>query len=76
MVSIDDYAACFDNIDPLAPHKKWTTKQVGNPSSNIRDLVHRERVQAAFILSDPVDWSRDIQVSWILDNLTLHFTAI
>ncbi|KAL6203133.1 hypothetical protein ACLB2K_026836 [Fragaria x ananassa] len=62
VVSIDDYAACFENIDPLAPHKKWTTKHVGNPDSAIRDLVHRERIQAAFILSDPVDWGRDIQV--------------
>ncbi|KAM5583898.1 hypothetical protein ABKV19_003665 [Rosa sericea] len=62
VVSIDDYAACFENIDPLAPHKKWTTKQVGNPNSAIRDLVRTERVQAAFVLSDSVDWSRDIQV--------------
>ena len=76
VVSIDDYAACFENIDPLAPHKKWTTKHVGNPDSAIRDLVHRERIQAAFILSDPVDWSRDIQVIWILDKLTLHFVKI
>ncbi|KAK9940292.1 hypothetical protein M0R45_016960 [Rubus argutus] len=68
VLSIDDYAACFENIDPLAPHKKWTTKQFACQNSAvskevaIQDLVRTQRVKAAFILSDSVDWSRDIQV--------------
>ncbi|GMN24490.1 hypothetical protein TIFTF001_000591 [Ficus carica] len=67
VLSIDDYALCFDNIDPLAPYKKWTTKQVSYQSSNtkatdLRENIRSQRVQAVFIVSDSVDWSRDIQV--------------
>ncbi|XP_045804657.1 uncharacterized CDP-alcohol phosphatidyltransferase class-I family protein C22A12.08c-like isoform X2 [Trifolium pratense] len=67
VISIDEYASCFENIDPLAPYKKWTTKldATKNPKfdqSGPRVDVFSERVQAAFIVSDPVDWSRDIQV--------------
>lgn len=68
VLSIDEYASCFDNIDPLAPYKKWTTKlpATQNPKSDAKGPridVFSERVQAAFIVSDPVDWSRDIQVT-------------
>ncbi|KAB2606785.1 hypothetical protein D8674_006502 [Pyrus ussuriensis x Pyrus communis] len=64
VLSIDDYASCFDNIDPLAPYKKWITKQVADQSRAVaaKDLVLSQRVQAAFVVSDSVDWSRDIQV--------------
>lgn len=67
VISIDEYASCFENIDPLAPYKKWTTKlaDTQNPKfdeSGPRVDVFSERVEAAFIVSDPVDWSRDIQV--------------
>lgn len=71
VLSIDDYASCFENIDPLAPYKKWITKQVADQNSTVKavaakDLVLSQRVQAAFVVSDSVDWSRDIQV--ILDK--------
>ncbi|KAI8016440.1 Uncharacterized protein YKR070W [Camellia lanceoleosa] len=59
--SIDEYASCFDNIDPLAQFKKWTTGHV-NQNNTIRSTACTQRVQAAFIVSDSVDWSRDIQV--------------
>ncbi|WJX29376.1 hypothetical protein P8452_18027 [Trifolium repens] len=67
VISIDEYALCFENIDPLAPYKKWTTKldAAKNPKfdqSGPQIDVFSEKVQAAFIVSDPVDWSRDIQV--------------
>lgn len=73
VLSIDDYAACFENIDPLAPYKKWTTKHFAYQNSAskvvaIQDLVRKQRVKAAFILSDSVDWSRDIQVILILEQ--------
>ncbi|CAH2065318.1 unnamed protein product [Thlaspi arvense] len=58
VISLDEYASYFDNIDPLAPYKKWITGQETRSRAN----VPSERVQAAFIVSDPVDWSRDIQV--------------
>ncbi|CAJ1956034.1 unnamed protein product [Sphenostylis stenocarpa] len=67
VLSIDEYASCFENIDPLAPYKKWTTKLAVTQNSKFNESVPRndvlsKRVQAAFVVSDPVDWSRDIQV--------------
>ncbi|XP_023876252.2 mitochondrial hydrolase YKR070W [Quercus suber] len=67
VLSIDEYASCFDDIDPLAQYKEWITKKVANQSRTFKEIgprksVHSERVQAAFIVSDSVDWSRDIQV--------------
>ncbi|KAM6578761.1 hypothetical protein CsatB_030598 [Cannabis sativa] len=67
VLSIDDYASFFENIDPLLPYKKWNTKQTDYQNSNFKDTALRndvcsQRVQAVFIVSDSVDWSRDIQV--------------
>ncbi|KAL4308147.1 hypothetical protein GQ457_01G038090 [Hibiscus cannabinus] len=61
VISIDEYALCFDNIDPLAPHKKWGTMEVAVNRTR-KCSINSERVQAAFVVSDSVDWSRDIQV--------------
>ncbi|BAT91923.1 hypothetical protein VIGAN_07056600 [Vigna angularis var. angularis] len=66
-LSIDEYASCFENIDPLAPYKKWTSNLATMQNSKFNESFPRndvlsKRVQAAFIVSDPVDWSRDIQV--------------
>lgn len=68
MISLDEYASYFDNIDPLAPYKKWITGQdvAKETTAGSRANVVSERVQAAFIVSDPVDWSRDIQVYHII----------
>ncbi|MED6180064.1 hypothetical protein PIB30_006878 [Stylosanthes scabra] len=68
VLSIDEYASCFEHIDPLASYKKWTTENVKVNESTPRNDVLSKRVQAAFIVSDPVDWSRDIQV--LCDILT------
>ncbi|KAJ1395115.1 HAD-superfamily hydrolase, subfamily IIA, CECR5 [Sesbania bispinosa] len=67
VLSIDEYASFFENIDPLAPYKEWTTKLAATQNAKFnnsapRNDVFSERVQAAFVVSDPVDWSRDIQV--------------
>ncbi|KAJ8563548.1 hypothetical protein K7X08_032000 [Anisodus acutangulus] len=68
VVSIDEYASYFDNIDPLAQYKKWTDKQQdANQNSKPKHIALSndpcsQRVQAVFIVSDSVDWSRDIQV--------------
>lgn len=67
VLSIDEYASFFDNIDPLAPYKKWATIKGANHEKTIADVAEKkkictERVGAAFIVSDSVDWSRDIQV--------------
>ncbi|KAH0659681.1 hypothetical protein KY289_028429 [Solanum tuberosum] len=67
VLSIDEYASCFDNIDPLAQYKKWTDKLDGNQSSKSKHTALSndpcsQRVAAVFVVSDSVDWSRDIQV--------------
>ncbi|XP_050385382.1 uncharacterized protein YKR070W isoform X2 [Argentina anserina] len=67
VLSLDEYASYFKNIDPVAQYKLWRTKQALDRSSHLKDSVPRynvysERVSAAFVVSDPVDWGRDIQV--------------
>ncbi|XP_075100580.1 mitochondrial hydrolase YKR070W-like [Nicotiana tabacum] len=67
VLSIDEYASYFDNIDPLAQYKKWTDKQDVNQNSKSKHFALSndpcsQRVQAVFVVSDSVDWSRDIQV--------------
>ncbi|CAN0923319.1 Uncharacterized protein YKR070W [Linum grandiflorum] len=64
VVSIDKYTTCFPGIDPLAPYKKWEVEQVAK-NIDISDDINStclQPVQAVFVLSDPIDWSRDIQV--------------
>jgi len=81
VLSIDEYASFFENIDPLAPYKKWTTNLAAKPNSTFsesfpRNDVFSKRVQAAFVVSDPVDWSRDIQVTeicWVIHMNCLSF---
>ena len=71
MIPIDEYALCFDNIDPLAPYKKWSTMEAAVNSTR-KCSINSERVQAAFVVSDSVDWSRDIQVA--LNNIIISNT--
>lgn len=71
VLSIDEYASYFDNIDPLAQYKKWTDKLDGNQSSNSKHIALSndpcsQRVAAVFVVSDSVDWSRDIQVFFFI----------
>ncbi|KAK2979335.1 hypothetical protein RJ640_013299 [Escallonia rubra] len=66
VISLEEYASCFDNIDPVSHFKSWTSQQA-NLHGNSRELVpsfdvSSDRVKAAFVVSDPVDWGRDIQV--------------
>lgn len=62
VLSMDEYASCFDGIDPLAQFKKWKGVNQSLKETASRHNVHSEKVRAAFIVSDPVDWSRDVQV--------------
>ncbi|KAL3750727.1 hypothetical protein ACJRO7_011683 [Eucalyptus globulus] len=68
VLSIDEYTSYFDAIDPLATYKRWTTKTdidqniTSNETAKRKIAVQTERVQAAFVVGDSVDWSRDIQV--------------
>jgi hypothetical protein len=67
VVSLDEYASLFENIDPLSEYKKWTANQVLDRSVHPMNTVPRydvssEAVKAVFVVSDPVDWGRDIQV--------------
>ena len=67
VLSLDEYASYFENIDPVSRYKMWTTKQELVKSSYPGKLVPSynitaDRVKAVFVVSDPVDWGRDIQV--------------
>ncbi|KAL2486615.1 hydrolase family protein/HAD-superfamily protein [Abeliophyllum distichum] len=67
VLSVDEYASYFENIDPLAQYKNWTKQLTGNRNSSSREMDTiddpcSQRVKAVFIVSDSVDWSRDIQV--------------
>ncbi|KAK0592790.1 hypothetical protein LWI29_025459 [Acer saccharum] len=64
VLSLDEYASYFENIDPVSQYKTWTTEQVSTRSCHSVPgyIVSSERVKAAFVISDPVDWGRDIQV--------------
>ncbi|KAK4578956.1 hypothetical protein RGQ29_028857 [Quercus rubra] len=67
VLSLDEYASYFENIDPVSQYKMWTAKQESGNGSDSKKLVPKydatsDRVKAAFVVSDPVDWGRDIQV--------------
>ncbi|XP_057799075.1 uncharacterized protein YKR070W isoform X6 [Salvia miltiorrhiza] len=71
VVSLDEYASYFSNIDPVAQYKRWTTRQESKCSKNSDKIIHQgysKKVKAVFVVSDPVDWGRDIQV--LCDILT------
>ncbi|KAL6648331.1 hypothetical protein ACP70R_012555 [Stipagrostis hirtigluma subsp. patula] len=65
VLSIDEYSSYFRDIDPLAPFKTW---KLGQTDNNMSAKVHpsydvyAERVKGVFVVSDPVDWGRDLQV--------------
>ncbi|KAL3850740.1 hypothetical protein ACJIZ3_012622 [Penstemon smallii] len=74
VLSMDEYASYFENIDPLGQYKSWIKKQADNKQRSSRDIAMgndpcSQRVQAVFIVSDSVDWSRDIQVFLYLHHL-------
>ncbi|XP_072975184.1 mitochondrial hydrolase YKR070W [Typha angustifolia] len=67
VLSIDEYASYFSGIDPLSSYKTWGVKQPHNKKCNSEDThprfdVYLDRVKGVFVVSDPVDWGRDIQV--------------
>lgn len=62
---MDEYASYFPNIDPLSESKRWLPKNDKNTAegSHLTYDLYSESVKGAFVVSDPVDWGRDIQVS-------------
>ncbi|OAY74316.1 Uncharacterized protein ACMD2_01482, partial [Ananas comosus] len=67
VLSIDEHASYFSDIDPLSPYKQWKTKQMLDSMYNSKEVnprcnVYSDRVKGVFVVSDPVDWGRDIQV--------------
>ncbi|CAN0909334.1 Uncharacterized protein YKR070W [Linum grandiflorum] len=69
VLSLDDYASLFENIDPVSQYKRWTSKEVVDRSGSSRSTgprcdIHSESVKAVFVVSDPVDWGRDIQAAF------------
>lgn len=54
-------------LTPVAQYKSWTTQQASKRTTNSTMSIQgfdvaSGRVKAAFVVSDPVDWGRDIQV--------------
>ncbi|KAK1321194.1 hypothetical protein QJS10_CPA03g01320 [Acorus calamus] len=67
VLSIDEYASNFSDIDPLSQYKIWGPKHRLDTNSKPTELhpeydVLKDRVRGAFVVSDSVDWGRDIQV--------------
>ncbi|XP_074286733.1 mitochondrial hydrolase YKR070W-like isoform X1 [Silene latifolia] len=67
VLSLEEYASFFKDIDPVGQYKNWTTTSTISGNSHLKMHtsgfdVYTERVKAAFVASDPVDWGRDIQV--------------
>ncbi|EOY18494.1 Hydrolase family protein / HAD-superfamily protein isoform 1 [Theobroma cacao] len=64
VLSLEEYASYFESIDPVSQYKRWTTAPVSDRKTPAvpRYDVFSERIKAAFVVSDPVDWGRDIQV--------------
>ncbi|TYH73493.1 hypothetical protein ES332_D05G333300v1 [Gossypium tomentosum] len=64
VLSLEEFASYFESMDPVSQYKRWTTmpqsdrKEPAVPRYNVLS----ERIKAAFVVSDPVDWGRDIQV--------------
>ena len=56
----ETYAKEFDNIDPLQPYKPWVEPHTS--SSNKLMPAHERQIAAVFVVSDPVDWGRELQV--------------
>ncbi|XP_062120437.1 uncharacterized protein LOC133834744 [Humulus lupulus] len=70
VLSLDEYASYFKDIDPVSLYKIWTKEYQNDHliESAPRYNVLYDRVKAAFVVSDPVDWGLDIQV--LCDILT------
>lgn len=80
VLSLDEYASYFKDIDPVSQYKNWTTDQAlyRSGQSNVftpRYNVLYERVKAAFVVSDPVDWGRDIQVNHLNTSFYDYFSS-
>lgn len=58
---MDNYFREFPHIDPLLSYKPWA-KYESNANGMLMPEIERQ-IAAVFVCSDPVDWSRDIQVS-------------
>ncbi|KAL9171120.1 hypothetical protein ABFS82_04G188900 [Erythranthe guttata] len=67
VLSLDEYASYFEHIDPLGKFKNSTSQLAGCKKYSSKETDSEngppsQRVEAVFIVSDSVDWSRDIQV--------------
>lgn len=56
----------FENIDGLGRFKPWNQPLKEDDATPAAD--HLSKLAGVFVVSDPVDWSRDLQVSSILHS--------
>ncbi|GAQ90190.1 Haloacid dehalogenase-like hydrolase (HAD) superfamily protein [Klebsormidium nitens] len=59
VVPMEEYVHEFPDIDPLAPYGPSARQ---TEARNPPDLPPEHRIAAVFVVSDPVNWGRDIQV--------------
>ncbi|KAK4385846.1 putative CDP-alcohol phosphatidyltransferase class-I family protein C22A12.08c [Sesamum angolense] len=81
VISLEEYASQFKNIDPVAQYKRWTTNQELNCSRNSEKIASThidcsQKVKAAFVVSDPVDWGRDIQSQRLYSETLLKISLV
>ncbi|KAK9189910.1 hypothetical protein WN943_018509 [Citrus x changshan-huyou] len=71
VLSLDEHASYFENIDPVSQYKRWTTRQISNRNSHSLPVynISSEGVKGAFVVSDPVDWGRVIQAAFPTERL-------
>lgn len=62
VVAMEEYVLHFKDIDPLAKYKHWSTIGEGERRHVQNNRSIPKPVDAVFVVSDPVDWGRDIQV--------------
>lgn len=77
---MDNYCKEFQHIDPLQSYKPWVKNET---IPNDKLIAANERqIAAVFVCSDPVDWSRDLQVrnifiqAQLIHLVTLSFNLL
>lgn len=61
MLSIDEHASFFKDIDPLEKYKKWTARLATNQSSTFNEItqiksLYSQKAHETFIVSNSIDW--------------------
>ncbi|KAE8701542.1 Detected protein of confused Function [Hibiscus syriacus] len=69
VTSFEQLAMYFENIDPVSQYKRWTAMPLSDRKGSTVPIyeISSVRVKATFVIRDPVDWGRDIQVFMVFN---------